>query len=69
MKAQPPGPPSPHFASALNHMGAVLLQRGDLDEDVSYFTKALENNPDHAGAYNNMGDALTRMGNLDEAIS
>ena len=52
-----------------NNLGAVLLQKGNVDEAVAQFQKTLQINPDDAKAYVNLGLALCRKGNVDEGIA
>jgi tetratricopeptide (TPR) repeat protein len=52
---------------AYNGLGVDLLDRGQVDEAMSCFEKALEGQPDYAWARCNLGIALLRKGRLDEA--
>jgi tetratricopeptide (TPR) repeat protein len=52
-----------------NNLGAVLLQKGNVDGAMVHFQTALQINPDYAEAHYNFGMALNRMGNVDEAIA
>ena len=54
---------------AQNNLGSALLQKGNVDEAISYYQKALQINPAYAEAHNNFGVALFKKGNVDEAIS
>jgi tetratricopeptide (TPR) repeat protein len=56
-------------AVAHNNLGATLHEKGEMDEAISHFQKALQINPDHAQAHNNLGNALREKGNVDEAIT
>ncbi|HSW45038.1 MAG TPA: tetratricopeptide repeat protein [Phycisphaerae bacterium] len=53
---------------AHNNLGELLMRRGDLDESINHFTKAIEWKPDHAGAYNNRGTACRKMRRYDRAL-
>ncbi len=53
---------------AQNNFGDALLQRGDVDEAMAHFQKALQLNPDYPEARNNLGNALLRKGAVNEAI-
>jgi tetratricopeptide (TPR) repeat protein len=52
-----------------NNLGAVLLQKGELEEAMVHFRKALEINANDVGAQANLGNALLQKGQLDEAIA
>ena len=54
---------------AHDNLGRVLADRGEIDEAITHYRRALEIQPDHAGAHNNLGLALVRRGRIDEAIS
>jgi tetratricopeptide (TPR) repeat protein len=54
---------------AHNDLGYALLQKGRVDEAITYFQKALQINPDYAEAHNNLGNILLKMGKVDEAIT
>jgi tetratricopeptide (TPR) repeat protein len=68
---------SPANDMAHNNLGFLFLRRGELDQAISHFEKALEIRSSHAftqynlgGALieNNLATALTRKGLLEEAI-
>jgi tetratricopeptide (TPR) repeat protein len=52
-----------------NNLGAVLLQKGELDEAIVHFRNTLEINSNDVGAQVNLGNALLQKGQLDEAIA
>jgi Tfp pilus assembly protein PilF len=52
-----------------NNLGAILIQRGDVDEAIGHYRKALEVRPDYADAHNNLGYALLHRREVDEAIA
>lgn len=55
---------------AHNNLGKALMQKGQLDEAVVNFRKALETCADCPDVYNNLGHALARKGSwADAAIS
>jgi protein O-mannosyl-transferase len=56
-------------AMACDSLGLAYLQKGELDESILWFQKALQIHPDYFDAYNNLGVALMRKGQLDKAIS
>ena len=56
------------FRSAHLNLGRALKQRGDLDEAVSHYRRAIALNPRLAAAHNNLGSALGSQGHLKEAI-
>jgi protein O-mannosyl-transferase len=49
-------------------LGVALFQKGQLDEAVVQYQKALEIDPNYAEAHNNLGAALFQKGQLDEAV-
>ncbi|MGD0745856.1 MAG: tetratricopeptide repeat protein, partial [Verrucomicrobiota bacterium] len=51
-----------------NNLGTALRQKGNVDEAIAQFQKALEIKPDFALAHYNLGNALAQKGNVDEAI-
>jgi protein O-mannosyl-transferase len=53
---------------AHNNLGAVLLKKGQLDDAIDHFNKAIEIKPDEASAYANLGNAWLEKGELGEAI-
>jgi tetratricopeptide (TPR) repeat protein len=59
---------NPNCWAGYNSLGLVLFQRGQLDEAIIQFQKALEIDPDYAEAYGNLGSALVQKRQLDEAI-
>jgi tetratricopeptide (TPR) repeat protein len=62
------------MASAIYHaeyhskLGALLLERGLVNEAIRQFKQALRFEPDDAEAHNNLGSFLAREGQTDEAI-
>jgi Flp pilus assembly protein TadD len=50
-------------------LGAALFQKGQLDEAVAQYQKALKINPNYAEAHSNLGAALFQKGQLDEAVA
>jgi tetratricopeptide (TPR) repeat protein len=56
-------------ADAHLNLGNALLQKGNVDEAIAHFQKALQINPRYADAHNNFGNALSQKGNMDEAIA
>jgi Flp pilus assembly protein TadD len=52
-----------------NDLGDALLKKGNVDEAIAHFQKALQIEPDYAEAHNNLGNALFQEGNVDEAIA
>jgi tetratricopeptide (TPR) repeat protein len=53
---------------AHNNLGAVLLKKGELDDAIDHFSKAIEIKPDEASAFANLGNAWLRKGEPGEAI-
>src|SRR5204862_7631304 len=46
----------------------ALRQKGDLEQAIVHYRKALELRPDYADAYNNLGNALRQQGRISEAM-
>jgi tetratricopeptide (TPR) repeat protein len=51
------------------NLGVVLFEKGQVDEAVAQYQKALEINPNYLAAHYNLGNALFRKGQQDEAIA
>jgi tetratricopeptide (TPR) repeat protein len=60
---------NPKAWMAHNNLGTVLLQKGQVDEAIVHFRKALEIKADHTDAQANLGSGLLQKGELDEAIA
>jgi Flp pilus assembly protein TadD len=56
------------FPEAHSNLGCALLAKGELDEAIAEFRKALRLNKDLPQVHNNLGNALLGKGQLDEAI-
>ncbi len=56
-------------AGAYNKRGVAYARKGQYDQAISDFNKALEINPRYATAYYNRGVAYARKGQYDQAIS
>ena len=54
---------------AHNNLGNAFLEKGQLDEAIAHYQKALEIKPDYADAHYNLANALLRNGQPDEAIA
>jgi protein O-mannosyl-transferase len=52
-----------------NGFGNALFQKGQVDEAITHYRKALEIQPGYTEALNNLGNALLQKGQLDEAIA
>jgi predicted TPR repeat methyltransferase len=59
-------PSNPFFCGDL---GNVLQSRGNLEEAIASYRKALSIKPDLAEVYSNLGKALQDLGKLDEALA
>ena len=46
-----------------------LASRGQVDEAIAHYQKALEIEPDYAEAHYNLGSVLAGRGQVDEAIA
>ena len=54
---------------AHNDLGMALLQKGQVDEAIAHFQKAVEIRADYVRALHNLGAALMQRGRVDEAIA
>ena len=52
-----------------HNLGGALRDKGQWDEAMAEYRKALQIKPDNAEAHNNLGNALYDKGQLDEAIT
>jgi len=52
-----------------NNLGRALNQKGQVNEAMALFQKALVINPGYAEAHYNLGNALVQKGHVDEAIA
>ena len=55
--------------AAFYNLGNALADRGQVDEAIVHYRKALEIKPDYADAHFNLGFALEGRGQVDEAIA
>jgi tetratricopeptide (TPR) repeat protein len=55
--------------AAHNNLGILLAQRGQLDEAIAHYQRALRINPHYVDAHMNLGVVLAKRGRLDEAIA
>lgn len=51
-----------------NTYGLALATKGNLNEGIAHFNRALKIKPDYIEAHNNLGDALIAQGKWDDAI-
>jgi len=58
----------PNHASALNLLGVMTAEAGDVDDAIRLISKALEIQPGFADGHNNLAALLKRMGRIDEAM-
>jgi tetratricopeptide (TPR) repeat protein len=54
---------------ALNRLGILAQQEGDLDASQSFFQQALQLNPNSGFVYNNLANIFVQRGDIDSAIS
>ena len=54
---------------AQDDLGAVLYEKGQVDQAILRFQSSLAIQPDNAEAQNNLGAALAKKGQVDEAIT
>ncbi len=59
----------PGLAVAHHNLGAVSQERGELDDAIARFRRALELNPDYAEAHHSLGLALRSQGKLEQAAA
>lgn len=59
---------NPDCWMAYSNLGSSLLARGDVDEAMRDFQKALELRPDQGKDHNNLGKALLEKGRMSEAM-
>jgi len=57
----------PTNATAQYNMGTIFLERGEPQQAVAYFERAIELRPQHAPAHHNLGAVLAALGRHDEA--
>jgi tetratricopeptide (TPR) repeat protein len=58
-----------HNAVAHYNLGVALVERGQVDEAMTHYCKAIEIRPDYAEAHFNLGVIFDRRGVVDEAIA
>ncbi|MBB5572773.1 MULTISPECIES: tetratricopeptide repeat protein [Rhizobium] len=54
-------------ADVYNLLGFTLRKTGDFQTSLTYYTKALELQPDHKGAREYLGELYVETGNMDKA--
>lgn len=59
---------NPESWMAQNNLGLVLAKKGQQDEAIARFQKALELDPNKFETLNNLGDSLSRSGRLRDAL-
>jgi Flp pilus assembly protein TadD len=55
---------NPKSSQTHNNLGSALAEKGNMDEALAEFQKAVELNPDNAAAHVNLGNALAAKGGL-----
>jgi tetratricopeptide (TPR) repeat protein len=60
---------NPHTWLGRCNLGVVLFQKGQVDDAIAQYQKALEINPNYVAAHYNLGNALFQKGQLDEAVA
>ena len=58
----------PDHAKAYYNLGVAYADKGDFDNTIVNFTKAIELDPDYAEAYHNRGATYGKKGELNSAI-
>ena len=59
---------APNHYYALNSLGEIASDDGDLEKALAYYTKAFEANPHYQSAISNIGSIFYKQGKYDEAI-
>ena len=54
---------------AHNNLGAVLFERGEVEEAIDHYKRAIELKPDYDLAHNNLGLVLAERGQFSDAIA
>jgi tetratricopeptide (TPR) repeat protein len=60
---------NPNCWLGYGNLGLAYAQKGQVQEGIHQYQKALEINPDFADAHNNLGVALFQMGQMDGAVA
>jgi tetratricopeptide (TPR) repeat protein len=60
---------NPRSWLAIDHLGAILDERGQQGEAIARYREAIRVEPEHPEAHANLGDALRRQGALDESVA
>ena len=60
-----PSPSNPEYAEAYSNRGIAYYRKGDLDQAIADYGRAITLDPQHAEAYNNRGIAYYDMGDLE----
>jgi tetratricopeptide (TPR) repeat protein len=60
---------NPNSWAAHNNLANVFIEKGQVDDAMVQYQKALEVNPNYAEALNNLGLALFRKGWVDDAVA
>jgi tetratricopeptide (TPR) repeat protein/predicted AlkP superfamily pyrophosphatase or phosphodiesterase len=61
-------PEHPQAASALNNLGSIHIEQGELDEGIARFEQAVKASPRHFESRYNLAVQYLRVGRLDEGI-
>jgi len=59
----------PNCWAGHNNLGLIFFGRGQVDEAIDHFRKALQIYPNYPEAHSNLGNALLQKGQLDEALA
>ncbi len=60
---------SPSSPQNQNNLGDLYARRGELNEAVFHFKKAIELKPNYGDAYHNLANTFNQMGKTEEAIT
>ena len=59
----------PTYPEAHSNLGGALIDKGQLQEGIAAYRRAIHLNPNFPAAHYNLGNALKNAGQLDEAIA
>lgn len=57
------------YAPALTNLGNMALEKGNLDDAINLYRRAIASAPDYPGAHHNLGVAYKRQGKMSEYVS
>jgi tetratricopeptide (TPR) repeat protein len=60
---------NPRSWAAHINLGRAFMLKGQVDDAVVQYQRALQINPNYSGAYDSLGQALVRKGQVDDAVA